>query len=75
MLGVFFFALTRRSYSYSSISPGRFFAANEVKALLAHVLVTYDMKFEEGKQAPRTLVINAMRIPGTANVMFRKRQK
>ncbi|KAH9067779.1 cytochrome P450 [Lactarius vividus] len=55
--------------------PGRFFAVNEVKALLAHILVTYDFKFEEGKQAPRSLIIDSTRIPGRANVMFRKRQK
>jgi len=55
--------------------PGRFFAVNEVKALLAHVVVTYDIKFEVGKQAPRSLIINSVRIPGKANVMFRKRQK
>ncbi|KAH9000278.1 cytochrome P450 [Lactarius akahatsu] len=55
--------------------PGRFFAANEVKALLAHVIVTYDIKFEEGRQAPRSFIINSIRIPGKTNVMFRKRQK
>ncbi|KAH9061886.1 cytochrome P450 [Lactarius vividus] len=55
--------------------PGRFFAINEVKALLAHVIVTYDIKFEEGKQAPRSLLIGSLRIPGKANAMFRKRQR
>ncbi|KAI9447172.1 cytochrome P450, partial [Lactarius psammicola] len=55
--------------------PGRFFAVNEVKALLAHIVVTYDIKFEEGKQAPRSLHIGSMRVPGKANVMFRKRQR
>jgi cytochrome P450 len=55
--------------------PGRFFAANEVKALLAHVLVTYDIKLEEGKRAPRIRTIGSMRIPEKANIMFRKRQK
>jgi len=76
MLGrFFFFASTYRSHSYSSISPGRFFAANEVKALLAHILVTYDIKFEEGKPAPRRLVIKSVRVLGKANAMFRKRQK
>ncbi|KAN0130729.1 Cytochrome P450 [Lactarius tabidus] len=55
--------------------PGRFFAANEVKALLAHILVTYDFKVEEGKRAPRTRTIGSMRVPENANVMFRKRQK
>ncbi|KAH9176040.1 cytochrome P450 [Lactarius sanguifluus] len=53
--------------------PGRFFAVNEVKVLLAHVIVTYDIKFEEGKQAPRSFIINSIRIPGKANAMFRKR--
>jgi cytochrome P450 len=55
--------------------PGRFFAANEVKALLAHILVTYDVKLEEGKRAPRTFIIDLMHVPEKANVMFRKRQK
>jgi hypothetical protein len=57
-----------------SISPGRFFAANEVKAFLAHIVVTYDIKFEEGEQAPPPLYIGSMRVPREANVMFRKRQ-
>src|SRR6266571_3346673 len=74
--GVYFFsaslfASTHRGHSYFSISPGRFFAVNEVKALLAHVVVTYDIKFEEGKQAPRSRIINSMRVPGKANAMFR----
>jgi len=55
--------------------PGRFFAANEVKALLAHILVTYDIKLEEGKKAPNFFVIGLTRVPEKANVMFRKRQK
>jgi len=54
--------------------PGRFFAVNEVKAFLAHVVVTYDIKFEEGKQAPPGLYVGAMRVPREGNVMFRKRQ-
>ncbi|KAH9036352.1 cytochrome P450 [Lactarius pseudohatsudake] len=55
--------------------PGRFFAVNEVKALLAHVVVTYDIKFEEGTEAPRGFIINSIRMPGKADAMFRKRQK
>jgi len=81
MLGMFVFLpgavdmLAPSQSLISSISPGRFFAVNEVKALLAHILVTYDIKFEEGKRAPRSFIINSARIPGKANVMFRKRQK
>ncbi|KAF8270427.1 cytochrome P450 [Lactarius quietus] len=55
--------------------PGRFFAANEVKTLLAHVLVTYDIKLEEGKKAPGFYIMGLTRVPEKANVMFRKRRK
>jgi cytochrome P450 len=55
--------------------PGRFFAVNEVKAFLAHIVVTYDIKFEEGKQAPQALYVGSIRIPRKTNVMFRKHQK
>jgi hypothetical protein len=79
MLGEFFLAsdvcLLNQVTHIPSISPGRFFAANEVKALLAHILVTYDVRLEEGKRAPRTFIIDLMHVPEKANVMFRKRQK
>jgi len=56
-------------------SPGRFFATVEMKALLAHVVVSYDFKLEEGKQVPRQLCVASAHIPGNADVLFRKRQK
>ncbi|KAI0059480.1 cytochrome P450 [Artomyces pyxidatus] len=54
--------------------PGRFFAANELKAMLAHVVVTYDVKFEDGKGFPPNKFIGEALIPGTSDVLFRKRQ-
>ncbi len=57
------------------ISPGRFFAVNEVKALLAYIVVMYDIKLEEGRGPPRGFYIAALHVPGNANVMFRSRQK
>ena len=57
------------------ISPGRFFAVNEIKALFAHIIATYDIKFEEGKGVPRGLSIAGLRFPGTTDVMFRTRQE
>ena len=57
------------------ISPGRFLAVNEIKALFAHIIATYEIKFEEGKGVPREVCIRGMRIPGKANMMFRTRQK
>ena len=44
------------------ISSGRFFAVNEVKLLLAHLLVTYDMKFEK-VEAPPDHYIATLRVP------------
>jgi len=55
--------------------PGRFFAVNEVKALFAHIVATYDVKFEDGKGAPQDVCIAALRFPAKANVMFRARRK
>jgi hypothetical protein len=62
-------------FSISAISPGRFFAVNETKVLLSHLIVTYDMKFEEGKRAPPELRIGASCVPRTTNVLFRARRK
>ncbi|KAH9975528.1 cytochrome P450 [Lactifluus volemus] len=64
----------RNFASAMGIVPGRFFAATELKALLAHMIVTYDMKFEEGKGSPPQLWIAGVYVPRDANVMFRKRQ-
>ncbi|KAF8467587.1 cytochrome P450, partial [Russula ochroleuca] len=55
--------------------PGRFFAVNEIKAMFAHIIVTYDIEFEEGKGVPREFCIAGMRLPGATNIMFRTRQK
>jgi hypothetical protein len=46
-----------------------------MKALLAYIVVTYDFKLEEGKKVPRGIEFAAARIPGNADVLFRKRQK
>jgi hypothetical protein len=55
-------------------SPGRFFAANELKAIMAHVLVTYDIKFEDEGVRPPNTMIHIHRMPDRhAKVMFRKR--
>ncbi|KAF8993229.1 cytochrome P450 [Cyathus striatus] len=54
--------------------PGRFFAANEIKLLLAHVLVTYDFKLA-GSRRPKTTTFGSSRIPDMKmDVLFRKRR-
>jgi len=53
--------------------PGRFFATNEVKAMLAYVLLNYDVKMAN-PGCPPELWFGLLSIPDpTAEVMFRKR--
>ncbi|KAG5644943.1 hypothetical protein DXG03_007408 [Asterophora parasitica] len=53
--------------------PGRFFAVNELKAILAHVLLNYDVAFETGERpADRWFGFASVPDP-TASIMFRKR--
>ncbi|KAH9970801.1 cytochrome P450 [Russula compacta] len=54
--------------------PGRYLAANEIKSLLAHILLSYDVKFEEGKGVPRQRLVGSFIFPENANILFRKRQ-
>ena len=56
-------------------SPGRFFAVNQMKALIAHIIVTYDFKLEEGKGVPPERHFGLFRAPGDADVLFRERRK
>ncbi|KAG9310147.1 cytochrome P450 [Chiua virens] len=54
--------------------PGRFFAANELKSMLAHIVLSYDVKLEDGATSPKPMHDG----PGVAadpfaKVMFRRR--
>jgi len=55
--------------------PGRFFAVNELKTLLSHVLMNYDVKMENPGQVPPPTWFGTSQLPNMkANVMFRKRK-
>ena len=56
-------------------SPGRFFAAMELKAMVAHLILNYDVKLEnEGVRPPDTW-LGAYCVPNQkAKMLFRKRQ-
>lgn len=55
--------------------PGRFFAVNELKMLFTHVLLNYDVKFEDGRM-PEPQWFGVSCSPNRdAEVMFRKRQR
>ena len=56
-------------------SPGRFFAANELKCMMAHIVHAYDVKLEKEGEIPQpewfTYAVSPNR---NAEVLFRKRQ-
>ncbi|KAJ6561500.1 cytochrome P450 [Mycena vulgaris] len=52
--------------------PGRFLAANVLKLLLAHVIMTYDVKFPDGKRAETKWTAIVSSADAKAEVMFRK---
>jgi hypothetical protein len=56
-------------------SPGRFFAVNVMKALIARIIVTYEFKFEEGKGVPSERQMGLFRAPSNADLLFRKRRE
>ena len=76
---MFIFSVPQREiYSLLSIysySPGRFFAVTELKIMMAHILLNYDIKFEDGTQSPENLW-HATTITPDPNVklLFRKRR-
>ncbi|KAI0741267.1 cytochrome P450 [Daedaleopsis nitida] len=54
--------------------PGRFFAANELKAMLAYIVLNYDLKIADGGERPKNIHYGPNVIPSfTGEVSFRKR--
>jgi cytochrome P450 len=54
--------------------PGRFFAANEVKIAMVHLLMKYDMKIEEPKMAQWMTFGTAMIANPKAKISVRRRE-
>ena len=54
--------------------PGRFFAANEIKIIIARLLTVYDFKYPEGKGRPRNFTADENIYPDPkARLLVRKR--
>jgi cytochrome P450 len=56
--------------------PGRFFAANTMKAVLSRIILDYEFKFVEGKDGkrPANLLVGEHIIPSmSSQVLFRKK--
>ncbi|KAJ7878446.1 cytochrome P450 [Mycena leptocephala] len=55
--------------------PGRFFAATELKAMLAHLVINYDVKAEVEGVRPPDMNFGTVTTPSaTGKVLFRKKQ-
>ena len=54
--------------------PGRFFAANELKGMLAHLVLEYDVRFKDGESRPPSMEFGPILVPPKAQLEFRKRQ-
>ncbi|KAJ3489333.1 hypothetical protein NLI96_g2200 [Meripilus lineatus] len=56
--------------------PGRFFAANELKCMMAHLVLNYDVKMEQEGAMPEPMTFEFSIIPNPkAKVLFRKRRE
>ncbi|TCD64760.1 hypothetical protein EIP91_003651 [Steccherinum ochraceum] len=80
-LGTFSHNVTTPSVDYLHFGlgkhscPGRFFAALQMKMMLAHIVMNYDVQFENGGPGPREKWNVTSLIPDrTAKVYFQKRK-
>lgn len=53
--------------------PGRFFAASEIKVIMAHLLQNYDIKLLDGATRPGNVHAGATVSPAKDKILFRKR--
>ena len=61
--------------TFTVCSPGRFFAAAVLKITLAHILLNYDLKFEDGTGRPANAFwASSIRAPD-AKVLFKARSR
>lgn len=56
--------------------PGRFFASNEIKIIMCHILLKYDWKLVEGQPPPKIQVHGWMLVADTTSrLAIRRRQE
>lgn len=52
--------------------PGRFFAAHELKILIAQLILQFDWKLRDGEERPKQLVIGTEIMPNRNVVLLRR---
>lgn len=54
--------------------PGRFFAGNEVKMILAYFLINYEIRLKDGEERPRAMMLMMSKTPDpNVELLFRRR--
>lgn len=54
--------------------PGRFFASNEIKLVLAHLLINYDIRLKKGEERPKAMSVVMTKAPSpNAELEFKRR--
>ncbi|KAK9414413.1 hypothetical protein SUNI508_11255 [Seiridium unicorne] len=54
--------------------PGRFFAGNEIKVILAHLVLNYDIKLKEGEGRPEPMMFMMSKTANSkAEILFKRR--
>ncbi|EFX01165.1 cytochrome p450 monooxygenase [Grosmannia clavigera kw1407] len=54
--------------------PGRFFAGNEIKMMLAYYLINFEMKLQQGQRRPYPMMVMMSKTPDpNGEVLFRRR--
>ncbi|KAF8718996.1 hypothetical protein AX14_011577 [Amanita brunnescens Koide BX004] len=65
---------TMRLSPIAACTPGRFFVVNVIKAILAHILLDYDIKMANGGGCPESIWFGWASLPNTKpEVLFKKR--
>lgn len=66
--------MVRRIYCLTDFSPGRFFAVNEIKLMLAFTLLRFDIKKKDGVRPTDIKFQNFIAPNRNAEVLYRKRR-
>lgn len=54
--------------------PGRFFANNSIKLILAHFLINYDIRLKKGEERPKAMSVVMTKAPSpNAELEFKRR--
>lgn len=54
--------------------PGRFFASNEIKVMICHLVMKYDWKFKDGKRPEKVSIGSETILDLDAEILYKSRK-